>query len=137
MTGVLRHVFEALRVRRGEWTLFAVLYRGRRELEPWDIMVAAPWITDSQRLQATGEILGVLREVATPKELNDLGMVVRLTSPDQVATAARELLNGRSIDHPVGLVRRKNFVFSGQSLRRAYIWAVNLPEPTAAATPAA
>ena len=135
MMGRLRHLFDALRRRRGEWTLFAVMYRGRRELRPWDLIVAAPWFSDAHRTRDRGEIVETLREVSSIHEMADLGMVLMLIDPADVETAARTLLNGRTIDHPIGLVRRKNFTFGGQLLRRGYIWAANLPEP--AAVPAA
>ncbi len=127
MIGRLRHVFESLRQRKGEWTLFAVLQRTWRQGSDWDLVLSAPWLPAATRMQNRGLISDTLREVSTPHEMTELNIVLLLTDPADVAAAAGSLLNGRAIAHPIGLVRRKRFDFRGQTLRRGYVWAANLP----------
>ena len=132
MIGKLRHLFESLRQEHGEWTLFAVLQRPRRAVRHWDLVMAAPWLPNDSRSTDLGMMFEKLDEVSTTQEQADIGIVLRLRDPADIADAAAELLNGRPIDHPVGLVRRRNFDFRGQSLRRGYVWAANPPVPVAA-----
>ena len=137
MIGMLRHVFDELRRQYDEWTLFAVLQRRRKAVRHWDLVVAAPWLPDDSRSTDLEMILAKLDEVSTLDDRMDVGIILRLRDPIDVADAAAELLGGRPIDHPVGLVRRKNFDFRGRTLRRGHIWAANLPTAAAAAVPAA
>jgi hypothetical protein len=133
----LRHVFESLRREHGEWSLFAVLQRPRRAVSHWDIVVAAPWLPYNTKLDDLKMIFAKLDEVTTPLERLDLGIVLILRERSDIAGAAESLLDGRSIDHPVGLVLRKNFDFRGQRLRRGYIWAANPALIAPPAVPAA
>jgi hypothetical protein len=132
MIGKLRHVFDSLRREHGEWDLFAVLERPRRAVRQWDLVVAAPWLPYNTKLDDLTMIMGKLDEVTTIREREDFGTVRVLREPAAIEAAARSLLDGRSIDHPVGLVRRKHFAFGGRLLRRGYVWAANVPEPAAA-----
>lgn len=134
MMGHLRHVFNALRDRRGEWTLFAVLKRPRRELARWNVVMAAPWMP-TRSFDDTRLFLGTFHEVAAPEESRELGGVFIFHDSAQIAGAAATLLAGRAIEQPVGRVRRTNFSFRSRSISRGYVWAANLP--TAAAVPAA
>ncbi len=133
MMGHMRHLFNALRRRHGEWTLFAVLRRPRKVSGRWNLVVAARWLIKSRLFDDMRLILDALHEVAAPEGMSEIGGVFIFSEPDQVADAADVLLNGRSIQRPVGLVRRKNFYFRDRSVSRGYIWAANLPTPASAA----
>ena len=135
MIGKLRHVFDSLRREHGEWTLFAVLERPRRAVAHWDLVVAAPWLPFTTKPDDLEMILEKLNEVTTPWERMDFGIILIVREPAAIEAAARSLLDGRPIEHPVGLVRRRNFAFGGRLLRRGYVWAANPPKP--AAVPAA
>ncbi len=132
MMGHYRHLFNALRGRHGEWTLFAVLRRPRKCLGRWNVVVAAPWMPQARMFDDTRLILATLHEVATPQQVFDSGAFI-LTNPDQIAATAGQLLAGRPIDRPVGRVRRRDVDFHGLAYSRGYVWAANLP----AAVPAA
>ena len=133
MIGKFRHVFDSLRQEHGEWTLFAVLQRPWRAASHWGVVAAAAWLPQG-RLRDLDVILGKLNAVSTPEERTDLGLIRLLHRPADITAAINVLLNGRAIDRPVGLVRRKNLDFMGRRLHRAYVWAAN-PSPTAASLP--
>lgn len=109
-------LYDALRGRRGEFSLFALLMPADGD-ERWDLVLSAPWL--GVGLEDYDAVFQAMRQTLSPGDLSLISRIVIMRPSDE---AVRELLNKPRAAVPFGAF---NFHFGGTGIKRAHVIGFN------------
>lgn len=102
---------------KGRFVLFA-LFEREESNSTWDVVVSAPWLTNS--LNNLSELARLINLTLEQSELNKLSRIVTLNPSDYVV---RSVNNAVLVEH--GLEELQDYDFGGVSINHAYIITSN------------